>query len=81
VEGDTARSHFLLFNMMEANEQMLGVQQGAYDLEFLEEDGQWKISFLKYTREFSIGASPAMGAPPGAPNPPGAADAGGPGGK
>jgi ketosteroid isomerase-like protein len=73
VEGDTAKSHFLLFNMMEANEQMLGVQQGIYDLEFVKEGGGWKISFLKYTREFSIGASPAMGGPPG-----GAAPDGGP---
>jgi ketosteroid isomerase-like protein len=62
LEGDTAKSHFLLFNMMEADGQMLGVQQGAYDLEFVKAGGQWKISFLKYTREFSIGASPAVGA-------------------
>jgi ketosteroid isomerase-like protein len=79
VEGDTAKSHFLLFNMMEADGQMLGVQQGAYDLEFVKEGGQWKISFLKYTREFSIGASPAMGAPPGGETPPAGMDAGGPG--
>jgi hypothetical protein len=71
VEGNTAKSSFLLFNMMEANEQGLGVQQGAYDLEFVKEKGEWKISYLKYSREFSIGASPAMGgAPPGGPNPP-----------
>jgi hypothetical protein len=71
VEGDTAKSSFLLFNMMEVNEQSLGVQQGSYNLEFVREAGKWKISYLKYTREFSIGASPVMGGAPGGPNPPG----------
>jgi hypothetical protein len=71
VTGDTAESDFLLFNMMEVNEQMLGVQQGVYHLEFVKESGAWKISLLKYSREFSIGASPAMGGPPGRANPPG----------
>ena len=69
VAGETATSDFLLFNMMEAGEQMLGVQQGAYHLEFVKENGAWKISHLKYTREFSIGASPAMGGPPGGADP------------
>lgn len=71
MAGDTATSDFLLFNMMEADEQMLGVQQGAYHLEFVKENGAWKISLLEYAREFSIGASPAMGGLPGRANSPG----------
>jgi hypothetical protein len=34
ADGDTAKSLFLLFNMMEANEQMPGVQQGVSDQGF-----------------------------------------------
>lgn len=79
VAGDTATSDFLLFNMMEADEQMLGVQQGAYHLKFVKENGVWKISYLKYTREFSIGASPAMGGPPGGADPTRGSVAGEPG--
>ncbi|MBN1625508.1 MAG: nuclear transport factor 2 family protein [Deltaproteobacteria bacterium] len=64
VDGDTAKSRFLLFNIMSMDSQGLGVQQGYYEMEFVKEKGEWKISLLKYTREFSIGAgnpSPGMG--------------------
>ncbi len=65
VEGDKANSNFLLFNIMAMDKQSLGVQQGYYDLEFMKENGQWKISHLKYTREFSIGSgNPALGKGP-----------------
>jgi ketosteroid isomerase-like protein len=66
VDGDTAKSTFLLFNIMSMGSQGLGVQQGSYDLEFVKEKGEWKISYLKYTREFSIGGgSPGPGQGPG----------------
>lgn len=66
VDGDTAKSRFLLFNMMSMGSQSLGVQQGSYDLEFVKEKGEWKISYLKYAREFSIGGgSPGPGQGPG----------------
>lgn len=72
VEGDKAKSSFLLFNIMAMDKQGLGVQQGSYDLEFMKENGQWKISSLKYTREFSIGSgNPNLGKGPA----PGAAGA------
>lgn len=64
VDGDTAKSGFLLFNIMSMDDQNLGVKQGYYEMEFVKEKGEWKISILKYTREFSIGGgnvAPGMG--------------------
>jgi|GEM_PF-4154422 len=73
VEGNTAKSSFLLFNMMSMDSQSIGVQQGSYNLEFIKENGQWKISYLKYTREFSIGSgNPGLGKGPGGAGGPGA---------
>lgn len=67
VDGDSAKSTFLLFNIMSMDGTNLGVQQGSYDIDFVKENGAWKISHLKYTREFSIGNG---GMQPGA-GPPG----------
>jgi hypothetical protein len=71
VDGDTAKSTFLLFNIMSMDGENLGIQQGSYDIDFVKENGAWKISYLKYSREFSIGnGGMPEGAGPGKPGSP-----------
>lgn len=78
VDGDTGKSNWVIYfiTQPDQNKEAIQVLQGIYDCEYIRENGEWKISYIKWTPRFALG--PAMGA--GGEEPPGDA-AGGAGGQ
>lgn len=48
VDGDTAEGYWLLYLFLPAPESMW--IQGKYDCKYVKVNGEWKFSYLKYTR-------------------------------
>jgi ketosteroid isomerase-like protein len=52
VEGDRAKGSWLLYLMKQFPHKVIGEdmdwEQGFYEAEYVREDGQWKISYLKF---------------------------------
>jgi hypothetical protein len=65
VDGDKAKGSWLLYLMKQFPHKVidrdLDWEQGFYEAEYLREDGQWKISFLKYRERMSSPRPPYLG--------------------
>lgn len=69
VDGDTAKSNWVIYFITQPDKEKEAIQvlQAIYDCEYVRENGEWKISYIKWTPRFALG--PAMsnegGGPPG----------------
>lgn len=63
VDGDTAKGNWVIYFITQPDQtsQALQLVQGIYDLEYVRENGQWKMSYIKWTARLGLGA---MGGPP-----------------
>jgi ketosteroid isomerase-like protein len=57
VDGDTAKANWVIYfiTQPDPNETTLQLVQGIYDLEFKKENGEWKISYIKWVARFALG--------------------------
>lgn len=57
VEGDTAKANWVIYFITQSdpNETALQLVQGVYDLEFKKENGEWKISYIKWVARLALG--------------------------
>ena len=60
VSGDTAKSNWVIYFVTQPDQkkESLSVVQGIYDAEYKRVNGEWKISYLKWTPRFALGANP-----------------------
>jgi len=60
VNGDTATGKWLIYMMYsyQPTGQMLFWMQGVYDMEYKRQNGEWKISSMKWTRRIGPDATP-----------------------
>lgn len=79
VDGETAKSNWVIYfvTQPDAKKEALQVVQGIYDCEYKKENGEWKISYIKWTPRFALGGNPGgipsgpesnSGSAPGLPN-------------
>lgn len=57
VDGDTAKGNWVIYfiTQPDPNETTLQLVQGIYDMEYKKENGEWKISYIKWTARFALG--------------------------
>jgi ketosteroid isomerase-like protein len=57
VEGDTAKANWVIYfiTQPDPNDTTLQLVQGIYDLGFKKENGEWKISYIKWVARFALG--------------------------
>jgi ketosteroid isomerase-like protein len=57
VDGDTAEGNWVIYFITQPDpeESTLQLVQGIYDMEYEKEDGEWKISYIKWTARFALG--------------------------
>jgi hypothetical protein len=77
VDGDTAKGNWVIYFITQPDPDEKGLQlvQGIYDMEYKKENGEWKISYIKWTARFALGMAgglppaggPGEGPPPGGP--------------
>jgi len=68
VDGDTAKGNWVIYFITQPDQSNDAMQliQGIYDLEYVRENGEWKISYIKWTVRFALGPPPSeAGSPPG----------------
>jgi ketosteroid isomerase-like protein len=80
VDGDTAKSNWVIYFITQPDQsnEALNLVQGIYDCEYVKENGEWKMSYIKWVARLALGAvgggpppdategSPGgMGGPPG----------------
>lgn len=58
VDGDKAKGNWMIYFITQPDQESeaLQVLQGIYDVEYAKEEGQWKISYIKWKNRFTIGA-------------------------
>jgi ketosteroid isomerase-like protein len=81
VDGDTAKANWVIYFITQPDKSndALSLVQGIYDLQYVKDNGQWKMSYIKWVARFALGAmsgpppdategSPGeIGSPPGGP--------------
>jgi hypothetical protein len=57
VDGDTAKGNWVIYfiTQPDPNETTLQLVQGIYDMEYKRENGEWKISYIKWAARFALG--------------------------
>jgi ketosteroid isomerase-like protein len=67
VDGDKAEANWVIYfvTQPDPDEKALQLVQGIYDLEFKRENGEWKISYIKWVARFALGMEGGLpGTPP-----------------
>ena len=66
VDGDTAKSNWVIYFVTQPDQKKenLSVVQGIYDSEYKRVNGEWKISYIKWTPRFALGPNPGGPAVP-----------------
>jgi ketosteroid isomerase-like protein len=81
VDGDTAKANWVIYFITQPDQsnQALQLVQGIYDTEYVRENGEWKMSYIKWVARLGLGM---VGGPPSDENagPPGERGGGPPGG-
>jgi len=67
VNGDTAKSNWVIYFITQPDKEKEAIQvlQGIYDCEYKRENGEWKISYIKWTPRFALGPQISNEAPVG----------------
>ena len=69
VDGDMAKSNWVIYFITQPDPKKEAIQvlQGIYDCEYKRENGEWKISYIKWTPRFALGPPPSneIGSPQG----------------
>lgn len=67
VDGDTAKGNWVIYFITQPDQSNDAMQliQGIYDLEWVRENGEWKISYIEWSVRFALGPPPSEeGGPP-----------------
>jgi hypothetical protein len=68
VNGDTAKANWVIYFITQPDQKKEALQlvQGIYDLEYVRENGEWKMSYIKWEARFALGPAPSnqAGGPP-----------------
>ena len=77
VDGDTAKANWVIYFITQPDQSnpALNLVQGIYDTEYVRENGEWKMSYIKWVARLALGS---VGGPPSGEN---AGPPGGPGGQ
>lgn len=70
VDGDTAKGNWVIYFITQPDQtkEALQLLQGIYDLEWVRENGEWKMSYIKWSVRFALGppiSEEGGGPPPG----------------
>jgi ketosteroid isomerase-like protein len=63
VDGDTGKANWVIYFITQPDESDKALQlvQGIYDLEYIRENGEWKMSYIKWVARLGLGM---VGGPP-----------------